>query len=160
MREGTCPGGSFPPEVHTQCRLLGLGCVWRQQAHTFLLGQFQQKCSLPQLLGQVCPCPVADCLLSCGLRELWAHLPVQPPRELSSLKSNSGKKKPWQFLTWSVYCTTTQLVTPTREWAGGQSRSWNPCEWGGSSSWWFGCHNSCFWLCVTFPACPASWGGC
>lgn len=40
--------------------------------------------------------------------------PESKARELSSGKSNSGKKKPWQFLTWSVYCTTTQLVTPTR----------------------------------------------
>lgn len=144
----------------------GRGAVWRQRAHTSLLWQFQQKCSLPQLLGQTSV--LVLCLIVClavdwGSSELISHHSNHPEskvRELSSVRRNSGKKKPWQFLTWSVYCTTTQLVTPTQGWAGGRSRSWNPCEWGGRSSWWFGCHNGCFWHCVTFAACPASWGDC
>lgn len=48
-----------------------------------LLWQFQQKYSLPQLLGQtsVLVLWLIVCLLSCGLGELLAHLSVQPPNE-------------------------------------------------------------------------------
>lgn len=108
---------------HTQCRLLELGAVWGQQAHKSLLWQFQQS---PQLLGQtsVLVLWLGVCLaVGSGSSQLISlcSCPVSKIRELSSVKSNSGKKKPWQFLTWSVYCTTTQLVTPTPEWAGARA---------------------------------------
>lgn len=94
--EGTCPAGPFPPELHTQWRLLELGAGWGQQAHPWLW-QLQQKGSLPQLLGQALPWPHGS------LRELLAHSLCHHAgskgRELSSVKSNSGKRKPWQFLT-------------------------------------------------------------
>lgn len=46
--------------------------------------------------------------------------------------------------------------TNTTEWGGGQSRGWNACIWGGSSSWWFCCQNSCFWNCGQCHVCSLS----
>lgn len=138
--EGTCPAGPFPPELHTQWRLLELGAGWSSRLTRGWAAPAEGL--MAQLLGQTLPWPHGS------LRELLAHSLCHHAgskgRELSSVKSNSGKKKPWQFLTWSVYCTSTQLVTPTQEWAVGQSRSWNPCEGGGSSSSGFGGQTSCF----------------
>lgn len=157
MREGTCPAGPFPPELHTQCRLLELGCCEGSRLTHPCWGSSSSWGRFVLVLWLIV-CTAGDS----GSSELISQCShtESKVRELSSVQSNSGKKKPWQFLTWSVYCTTTQLVTPTQGWAGGQGRSWNPCEWGGSSSWWFGCHNSCFWHCFMFAACPASWGNC
>lgn len=80
MREGTCPAGPFPPEVHTQCRLLELGCcVKAAGSQTPAVAVPAEVAPAPG--ADICPCPMASCLLCCGLRELLAHLPVQPPRE-------------------------------------------------------------------------------
>lgn len=151
---------------HLRCPRRG-GCwSWVQGEGSPVAVAAPAEVLIAPVLGQTSALPHGSLSAQCALRssELISlcHHPGSKGRELSSVRSNSGKKKPWQFWTWSVYCTTTQLVTPTQEWAVGQSRSWNPREGGGSSHQDLVAKTVPFDIVasVTFAGCPASWGDC
>lgn len=63
MREGTCPAGPFPPEVHMQCRLLELGCcVKAAGSQIAALAVPAEVLTAPASGAHICPCPMASCL--------------------------------------------------------------------------------------------------
>lgn len=113
MREGTCPAGPFPPEVPTQCRLLEPGCRVKAAGSPGCCGSSSRSAHCPSSwhTSGLVPWLILCSAVHSGssqLISLCSH-PVSEVRELSSVQSNSGKKKPQQFLTWS-------FIAPLHSW--------------------------------------------